>query len=50
VYNLLKFQVLAAAKALFNLNASVRQCISLSDEKDVHLMGKHPVHPLRVNG
>jgi hypothetical protein len=27
----------------------VVRLFSLSDEKDVHFMGKHPVHPLKVH-
>jgi hypothetical protein len=36
-------------RVLFNLNAHCSTVFSLSDEKDVHLVGQRcPVHPLEV--
>jgi len=44
-----KYQLSAAARALFNLNAHHRIFFFLWVKKDVHLKGHCPIHPLKVN-
>jgi hypothetical protein len=46
---LFKCHVSVAAGALFNLNAHCKAMFSLSDEKNVHLMGQCcPIYKLKV--